>query len=250
MSIRRLPRNGRSPVSRLVEDDPEAVDVAAGVNPARLAPRLLGGHVGGRPEDLALLGHRGVLCLSFCQAKVHEMGLALIVKEDVCGLDVAVDHPVTVGVVECVGHSGDEFCRLPGWQRPVGKSARECRPLDELLDQIERPVVGLAGFVKGDDPRVLELGGAPCFAKKPRHVLRAAHAPRPWDLDRYHAPELGISGSEHVAERARAQPFVELELAEAMRSLFGREPGRLASRAGRTHRRDEFARDRLSLRYG
>ena len=67
---------------------------------------------------------------------------ALGVEQDVRGLDVAVDHAVAVGVVEGVGHRGDELGRLAERKRPIAlaQDARQRRPLDEFLDQVERPV--------------------------------------------------------------------------------------------------------------
>ena len=123
------------------------------------------------------------------------------------GLDVAVDDAVTVGVVEGVGHRGDELGRLAERERPVGQAARQRRALDEFLDQVERAVLGLAGLVKGDDARGAGAGRrcGPRARSGPRP--RAGQAARPRDLDRDHAPELGVAGPENVAEGAGAEPL-------------------------------------------
>ena len=58
---------------QLVEDDARAVDIAPGVDPVRLAARLLGRHVGRRAQHLAVLGHDGLLGLALGQAEVHQV---------------------------------------------------------------------------------------------------------------------------------------------------------------------------------
>ena len=77
MSIRRVAAERPLAGQQLVEDDAEAVDVAAAIDPARLAPRLLGRHVGRRAQDLALLGHRDLFRLPLGQAEVHQVRAAL-----------------------------------------------------------------------------------------------------------------------------------------------------------------------------
>ena len=93
---------------QLVEDDAEAVDVAAGVDRVRLAAGLLGRHVGRRAEHLAVGRHRRVVGVALGQAEVHEVRLAVGVEQDVRRLDVAVDDAERVRAAERVGDLGDE----------------------------------------------------------------------------------------------------------------------------------------------
>ncbi len=98
----------------LVEDHAQAVDVAAGVDVVRLAARLFGRHVGRRAHDLAVRRHRLAVGVALGEAEVGDVRPALAVEEDVRRLDVAVDDAVVVGVLQGVGHLGDELGRPAG----------------------------------------------------------------------------------------------------------------------------------------
>ena len=147
---------------QLVEDDAEAVDVAAGVDPPRLAPRLLGAACrracpGPGPSWVI----DGVVGLALGQAEVHQVRPALVVEQDVRGLDVAVDHARGGG--RSPGRRPTAATSSAAWRGgsgPPARRARERRPLDELLDQVERAVLGLPGLVQ----RARCRGAASCAA--------------------------------------------------------------------------------------
>ncbi len=67
----------------------------------RLAPDLLGGHVGGRAGDLT--GPEPLQVLADRQAEIGDVRLALTVDQDVRGFQVAVDQSGPVGVVDSLG---------------------------------------------------------------------------------------------------------------------------------------------------
>ncbi len=162
-----------------------------------------------------------------------------------------MDHPVAMGVVEGVGHRGDELGGLAERERPVAvaQDAGQRPPLDELLDQVERPVVGLSGLVERDDAGVLELGRAAGLAQEPLCVLVAGQAARPRDLDRHHPAQLDVTRPEHVAVGAGPQPLHQLELSQSVVAFVGREPGRRAARGPvRSHGRDQLLGYRLASR--
>ena len=75
-----------------------------------LAPGLLGAHVGGCPGQPATLAE--VLVLEG-QPEVGDAGFARGVDQDVGGLDVPVDQPPGVGVMQGLGDGGDQFRRIP-----------------------------------------------------------------------------------------------------------------------------------------
>ncbi len=85
-----------------------------------------------------------------------------------------------VGIVNCVGHRGDQFGRLLKREPMIAfaKDARQRSPGYELLHEVDRPVVGLTGLVQRDDAGMFELGRAPGLADKPCGVFLAGQAAR------------------------------------------------------------------------
>ena len=107
-----LPRasaEGQHARQQLVENDAEAVDVAAAVDLVGLAPGLLGTHVGRRPQKLAVHRQGALAGIPGGQAEVGDAGLALRVDQEIGWFQVAVDHPALVREVERLGHAGDQL---------------------------------------------------------------------------------------------------------------------------------------------
>ena len=137
----------------LVERDAEGVEVRAAVE--LLALRLLRGDVGRRAEEEAGLGlHERTGRLR--DAEVHQERTALAVEDDVLGLDVAVDDPAGVAVLERVEEGNRDAGRLSLPKgTPFPHLAREGPPLDEL-HRVPVDPPGLPEVVDLDDRRVLE----------------------------------------------------------------------------------------------
>ena len=104
--------NGLVAREHLVEDGAERELVAPEVD--GVAPRLLGRHVGDRPEDGPLLAdgrerrRAGVARIAARdvvagEAEVEDLDAAVLRQEDVLGLDVAVDDSLLVRGGETVG---------------------------------------------------------------------------------------------------------------------------------------------------
>ena len=88
------------PDEHLVEDDAERVDVGLAVD--LVAERLLGRDVVRRAEDAAV-GRQALLLERAGDPEVGDLRRALLVDEDVLGLDVAVDDPARVRGAERAG---------------------------------------------------------------------------------------------------------------------------------------------------
>ncbi len=190
------------PGQQLVEDDPQAVDVGPAVGLVRFAARLLGRHVGRRAQELAVHGHRRFVGVVLGQAEVHQVRPTLRVELDVGRLDVAVNDPMPVGVVQRIGHGGDQLRRRPEAE-PAGLEAGGQRlALDELLDEIEQALFGLTRFKQGDQAGVLELGRAACLSQEPVHFRAACEVARPEHFDGNGAAQFGVARPEDLAERA------------------------------------------------
>ncbi len=96
----------------LVEQAAERVDVAARVDVA-LSRRLLRAHVARRPQRQPGLGqflaaHRAHRP---CDTEVGHPGMAIL-QEDVLGLEVAMNEPMAMGVIEGISDLAEELQRL------------------------------------------------------------------------------------------------------------------------------------------
>ena len=155
---------GRLAGEQLVKETPGGVQVRAGVH--GLAAGLLRGEVLGGAHHRVGLGDRGGGVLNGPRnAEVHDLHGAGGGQHDVSGLDVAVDDPHPVGVLQGVQHAGDD---LHGLRDRDGLALAEELahgvPLDVLHHDVGHGTAGaaglkqllLAGVVDGDDGRVIE----------------------------------------------------------------------------------------------
>src|SRR5207244_2137467 len=103
-----VPRTGMEwppPREDLIENYAQAKNVTAPINPMPFAASLLGTHVSGgaRQPRPAADG-----CFPERQSEISDIRLAGGVQQDVAWLDVAVDQPLAMGVVERVGQRRDQ----------------------------------------------------------------------------------------------------------------------------------------------
>ena len=94
---------------QFVEDDAQAEDVAAAIDPMPFAAGLLRTHVGGRPGIAWPLAH---ILLPQGQPEIGHERLAALVEQNVARLDVPMHQPLLVGVVQCLGHRRHQFDRF------------------------------------------------------------------------------------------------------------------------------------------
>ena len=117
-----------------VECRAQAVDVRPRAQPVELAPGLLGAHVGRRAQRAARQGlrlsrwRRGDRLLAdrrvgpahgLGQPPVDHQCLAVLAHDDVGRLDVAVDHPAGVRVIDGVADIEEPAQQLAQLQRPA-----------------------------------------------------------------------------------------------------------------------------------
>ena len=194
-------RTGLTPARRLVEDEPERVEVAALVD--ALARRLLRGHVGERAHDVARARER-LVAGEVGDAEVGQLGRAVgraraVGDHHVLRLDVAVDDAALVGVLERVGEREPDPQHVAVGDLAGGLELRQRAAAHELGDEEARAVL-LAGVEDGDDPGVVEAGDGVGLAAG-AVVGAAVGGDR---LDRHGAPEALVARLVDRAEAARA----------------------------------------------
>ena len=125
-------------------------------------------------------------------------------EQDVLRLDVAVDHPVAVGVVERVGHGHGDLDRLVDAELGLAVELGAKRlAVDERHDIVEEAVGG-AGIEERQDVGVLQGGGG---LDLPHEPLGADHGGelRLQHLERHLAVVLEVLRQVHRGHAALAE---------------------------------------------
>jgi hypothetical protein len=218
----------------LVRHHAQRVEVGAAVDLA-VAGALLGAHVrrradghpGGREARVAPLDHRPR------DAEVGDHGaVAVVVEEDVVGLDVAVHHAARVGVGERVGHLGEHAPHVVHRHRAaVVEALAEVLAVDARHHEEHQPV-GLVDRVDRDDVRVRELRGRLGLAQEARADLGAVGELGRQHLDRHLALEAAVARP--VDHAHAAAPHLGPELVRARHGAAdARGQLRVGARGGR-----------------
>jgi hypothetical protein len=204
---RRLACERQLPGEKLVQDDPDRVDVGALVDGR--AARLLRREVLRRPDDRPSFGHLARRRsrdaeVRDLEARVAVAG-AVLHPQDVVGLDVAMDDPAAV----CEADGAEDLARDLDRRRD-GKGALGDDPVLQApaLQVLHRDVVGtlgLAPVVDGDDVRVGQARRVLGLAPEALDELVVARVPLVQDLDRHAPPELLVLGEVDVGHPARAE---------------------------------------------
>ena len=157
-----------------VEDHAEGVDVAR--RPGGLAGCLLGRDVRGRSEHRPGFGQRRAIA-DLRDPEVGDLRPALVVEEDVRGLEVAVDEAARVGLREPGGDLGSDLERLLVRQRSSREQPVFERSARQVLEHHVAVAVALAVVVDAADVGVVEpsdRAGLPLEASRVRLWARAA----------------------------------------------------------------------------
>ena len=153
-----LARKRRLAREALVEHRPERVCIGPSVE----APRrdLLGAEVRDRPDERAGL-REAVLGGREREAEVHHAGAdvaaVLAGRHDVLGLDVSVDDPSGMAVVERLGDLGPDIEDVAHAQGAFAQERAQVRARQDGHDEKQSPFIP-AEVVDGDDAGVVHLG--------------------------------------------------------------------------------------------
>ena len=97
----RIPAKRQFACDQLEQDHPQRVHIAARCVVCR-SLGLFRRHIGGRPQNFAVHGHRDLTGLPLGQTEIHDADPTSIIEHDIAGLQVPVDHAVLMSVLHRV----------------------------------------------------------------------------------------------------------------------------------------------------
>ena len=202
----------------------QRVDVGAAVQ--GLPARLFRGEVLRRAHDHVRAGLFHVAAHGARDPEIGDDRVAVLVEEDVVGLDVAVDHPFPVRE----GERGGDVHAEPDEQR-LGEGAEHLEAAIEagwevVHDEEDRGPLAAHGE-DTDDVRVAELGGDRGLVPEARLEGLFARELGLEDLDGHRDVELGVVALVDPGEAAGADDGVDAEAAEVAIEISFRHGGRL-----------------------
>ena len=236
---RRIARECRVSGRHLVEHDAEREQVGSRVE--RLSTRLLGRHVGDRPDRRAGRRERLVRDLGrpkrgfgdlaglvasldrLGEAEVQDLGLPALRHEYVGGLDVPVHDSLGVCGLQRVGDLHREPQKLAGGQGP---------PVDVLLQRLafqqlgrdEEPAVDLVDVVDGADVRVVQCRGRPRLAPEAFEGVAVSGKILGEELQRHVPAESRVLGAVDDAHATASDLLHDAVVGESSANLHGRPP--------------------------
>ena len=150
----RLAVVGRVAGEHLVHDHAQRVEVGAEVDPAALG--LLGGDIVHRAQGFP--GEGGLGGGHPGNAEVGHLDAAVLEDHDVVGLDVPVDNPAAVGMLQCLGDLGGKVQRFPPVEHALLLHVLlQGDAVDELHDDIVH-IVRMGHVIDIDDIGMREHG--------------------------------------------------------------------------------------------
>ena len=164
---------------------------------------LFGAHVrrcSGQPATLA-----EVFILEG-EPEVRNARFACGINQDVGGLDVPVDQPPSVGVMQCFSDRRNQFRRFPESRVGLSSSCRQVAPFDELRHDEAESVFGATHVMDRHDVGMVQPGEDACFDKERLDVLGLSDSFRAWHLDGYGAVEVVIVSEIDSSEPALTEP--------------------------------------------
>ena len=233
---RRVALEWRPAREQLVQDRAEAIDVRGRADVAA-ALRLLGRHITGRAEDGASAGAFPIAVEPLGQAEVGDVRFILAVEQNVRRLQVAMDDPMPVGMMDGPGDAAPIDRRVPAGDRPARQLAGQADPLDELHREEVLPI-DLADLEDRDDVRVLQPRRRLGLGAEPLDVLVVREPARQDHLERHDPAQVHLPGAIDHAHTAAGDFGDQLIVAEPLgRRLEGARRLAIELRDGAVDRR-------------
>ena len=194
----------------LVEDGAQGIDVG-GDGQVAAALGLLGGHVAGGADQLAGVGERAVgLRQPLGEAEVGDIRIAMFIREDVRGFEVAVQDPPAVGVVDGQGHVAEAGGLGAGVEpRGLGEIAA-----GDVLHREVLQALMFADFIDRHDVRMVERGHRLGLGAEAGQVARGGERASEDHLERDHPVEARLIGPIDDPHPAVGYFLFELVIAE------------------------------------
>ena len=187
---------------------------------------LLGRAIMRRPQDVAGSGLADPRQRAFRQpeiGQVHMIGPAgPRIDEHVGRLDVTVHQPGGMRGIQGRGHRGDDRGRAGRRQRPLVLDQGPCITARHVPHRDEQDPIRIAGFVHGDDVRIIHGRRRPGFADEavPECLVRGQRGRE--DLQRYLPLKPLVLGAEYHRHPALADLLLQAVAGDAR---TGREAG-------------------------
>ncbi len=159
---------------QLVENDAQAIDIAAWPHPLHVPLDLLGRHVGGAAHQHAFLREPRILFFVGLprEPEIHDDRLLVAVDHDVGRLQIAMNHAPRVGCLERPGQLQHKRRGGAAVERAaIGQHFGKKPPLDVGHRQVT-DAVDLADVVNRAQIRVAKHGGGTGLAVEPRRHFR------------------------------------------------------------------------------
>lgn len=144
-----------NPGQQFIEDHTQAPQVAPRIGQVALALGLLGAHISWRAHQSAFSGEQRFAVGLAGQSKVHDQRLAVLAEHDVFWLDIPVDDPPAVCVVQGFGQLANQnACFADRVLRPLGEPLTQS-PTGNVTGGYVTVSVGHAGIVDRYDVGML-----------------------------------------------------------------------------------------------
>ncbi len=223
---RTFPAKGNSARRHFIKNTAKGEQIAACIQ--FLGSRLLGRHVGHRPQRRARAGQvriararpgriarRGARSSHLRQAEVENLGVSTLGDENVCGLDVAVENALGVRRIQPVGHFDGQRQQGLQLQRTAHDRVLQRHAVQEFHGD-ESLAVLLINFVDGADVGMVERRCRLRLPLKAAERLRVAGNLSGKELERDEAVQLHILGFVHHAHTAAAKLFENAVMRESL----------------------------------